>query len=992
MSLAPVSIGILSTDLKFLPHQISNITSKMEKELDENLFESDGETSHLDARLVSPQPHHRRVVSLSDRHSSDDDDFYEKLNESVYGGTSINLKRGTVNTNLNGEILDGASGLNRSPERKSLNRYSAPFDGMLGLEYPASAYNRPDKYFEGTVAYPSPEPIRMRSMPLQTNNYNVNLLEDADDPFGDDDSLFSDTGEPIGRAATIGRGSGANVHFPEEDDFKPRLNYTKTIKRAKLVHGNYVIDAPVPRLLLQDFAPQYGSSNETSFLRYSGVTCGPSNFVKFNYNIRQKIYDPARDTELMVCITMYNENEILLGRTLKGVFDNIRDLTSRRNATWGEGSWKKVVVVIVNDGRLQLNERTQWLLTALGLYQEGYAKSKVNSRKVKAHVYEYTTAVGIDRVTNDRVHLCAGSTPVQLLFCLKEKNARKINSHRWCFQAFAPLLRPKVVMLLDCGTKPAKDAFYRLWSEFKDSNVAGACGEMRVALGPSKLLLGNPLVAAQNFEYKISNVLDKPMESVFGFISVLPGAFSAYRWDALLNVDGKGPLEKYFKGEFLHQIAAIDENDDEYELMERNYQDLGLFTSNMYLAEDRILCFELVSKKDKNYVLRYVSGAKAETDVPERIDDFVLQRRRWLNGSLFAAMYAVFHWTQIWRSNHSLMRKLWLQIEFYYHLMTVLVSWFSLASFFLVFRILTRNLGSPDVGFLIGEYLSTAFLWIYIGCVVCTFVLAFGNTPRGTQRFYVGITAIFAVIMAYLLFAAVYLAFKTVKLVLKETGRFDVAMLVTNEKFQDLVVSLLSTYLLYAIGAVIHGEPSFMITSFLQYLLLSPAYVNVLNIYSFCNIHDVSWGNRDTPQAKDLGAAKISDVDGELVMMVVPGSPDELEDSYKASLEELKVPVAPVAQVKSKKDKEDSYYALIRTVTVLVWMLTNAILVAVVLATGGVKNNIWNDYHNSTIFLKVILWVVCALAGFRLIGSLMYVILKMGQPIRWWIQKKKVVE
>lgn len=28
-------------------------------------------------------------------------------------------------------------------------------------------------------------------------------------------------------------------------------------------------------------------------------------------------------------------------------------------------------------------------------------------------------------------------------------------------------------------------------------------------------------VAAQNFEYKISNILDKPMESMFGYISVL---------------------------------------------------------------------------------------------------------------------------------------------------------------------------------------------------------------------------------------------------------------------------------------------------------------------------------------------------------------------------------------------------------------------------------------------------------------------------------------
>jgi chitin synthase len=78
----------------------------------------------------------------------------------------------------------------------------------------------------------------------------------------------------------------------------------------------------------------------------------------------------------------------------------------------------------------------------------------------------------------------------------------------------------------------------------------------------------------------MSNILDKPLESVFGFISVLPGAFSAYRYVVLQNdTKGEGPLERYFKGKKMHGADA------------------GIFTANMYLAEDRILCFELVTKR-----------------------------------------------------------------------------------------------------------------------------------------------------------------------------------------------------------------------------------------------------------------------------------------------------------------------------------------------------------------------------------------------------------
>jgi chitin synthase len=207
--------------------------------------------------------------------------------------------------------------------------------------------------------------------------------------------------------------------------------------------------------------------------------------------------------------------------------------------------------------------------------------------------------------------------------------------------------------------------------------VGGACGEIRAMLGTACCQLLNPLVAAQNFEYKMSNILDKPLESVFGYISVLPGAFSAYRYAALKNdINGHGPLEKYFIGEDLHGNSTKIGPDGKEIVSNKT----GLFKANMYLAEDRILCFELVAKKDERWLLQYVASAFGETDVPNQLPEFISQRRRWLNGSFFAGVYGLIHFRKIWNSGHGFSRTLLLMIEGVYNVISLIFSWFSVVS------------------------------------------------------------------------------------------------------------------------------------------------------------------------------------------------------------------------------------------------------------------------------------------------------------------------
>ena len=97
----------------------------------------------------------------------------------------------------------------------------------------------------------------------------------------------------------------------------------------------------------------------------------------------------------------------------------------------------------------------------------------------------------------------------------------------------------------------------------------------------------------------------------------------------------------------------------------------SLGESNMYLAEDRVLCFEIVAKKKEHWTLKYVKAASASTDVPDTVAEFVSQRRRWNNGALFSSIHATSNYFRLWTSGQSFLRKCWLSILFFYNLIQV---------------------------------------------------------------------------------------------------------------------------------------------------------------------------------------------------------------------------------------------------------------------------------------------------------------------------------
>ena len=79
------------------------------------------------------------------------------------------------------------------------------------------------------------------------------------------------------------------------------------------------------------------------------------------------------------------------------------------------------------------------------------------------------------------------------------------------------------------GTKPLPSALKSVATHFQRYPSVGALtGELTVQR-PYRTFL----TAVQFCEWKVSHLLQKPIESVCGFLTVLPGAFCAFRWAAV---------------------------------------------------------------------------------------------------------------------------------------------------------------------------------------------------------------------------------------------------------------------------------------------------------------------------------------------------------------------------------------------------------------------------------------------------------------------------
>lgn len=236
---------------------------------------------------------------------------------------------------------------------------------------------------------------------------------------------------------------------------------------------------------------------------------------------------------------------------------------------------------------------------------------------------------------------------------------------------------------------------------------------------------------------------------------------------------------------------------------------------------------------------------------------------------------------------------------------------------------------------------------------------------------------------SYLMFAAVFIVVKSVEAQLAQ-HKFTVSLLFENKIFATLCISLAATYVLYFVMSFLFFDPWHMFTSFIQYLLLTPTYINILNVYAFCNTHDITWGTKGDDKPVKLGVANIKPTGG--IDITVNEDHNDLNSQYESELMVFSRKFVVEKKKPSESDRQEDYYKGFRSAVVLIWMFCNLALCAVVLNLSSFHLKSSTDEEvtssqNSIIYMAVVLYSVAGVSAVRFIGSTWFLILRLFRGV-----------
>ncbi|KAJ9053890.1 hypothetical protein DSO57_1019822 [Entomophthora muscae] len=231
--------------------------------------------------------------------------------------------------------------------------------------------------------------------------------------------------------------------------------------------------------------------------------------------------------------------------------------------------------------------------------------------------------------------------------------------------------------------------------------------------------------------------------------------------------------------------------------------------------------------------------------------------------------------------------------------------------------------------------------------------------------------ALMMVLVTYLAFYAVVNSFLTIS-----AANFS-RSLVKNAPLRDIFISSISTYGIYLVSSILFLDPWHMVTSFLQYLLFMPSFVNIMMVYAFCNTHDISWGTKGEIGLEALSGnvqSQTNDQGIEVARVEVGANQISLNLEYEQVLQDL-IHHSPESKEKAdaKTIREDKNKRF-RTCMVLAWVITNGLLI--ILLTSETLHSLFpspiSNPEKFNPYLTFVFWSITTISLVRFIGVLFY--------------------
>jgi chitin synthase len=114
-------------------------------------------------------------------------------------------------------------------------------------------------------------------------------------------------------------------------------------------------------------------------------------------------------------------------------------------------------------------------------------------------------------------------------------------------------------------------------------------------------------------------------------------------------------------------------------------------------------------------------------------------------------------------------------------------------------------------------------------------------------------------------------------------------------------------------------------------MLFLPSFSNILNVYAFCNLHDVSWGTKGDNKAEKLGGVTATTgKDGQQTVEVeMITDLRDINTNYEKFIKNLAEPRPNEKKKRDAQTKMEDYFRNFRTKVVLSWVFSNSLVIIV---------------------------------------------------------------